>query len=265
MPTICNPGSGTRQRDFTDLGDDDADFYGIFSDGGTIWLSDKTGPVIEAFDFDTGDKVAGLSYIHLEPSGHDHMAGIWSDGDTMWAADPAENLIHSYDSPETVRSLGRSFQTLGDAGNASPGGIWSDGETLWVTDTEDGKIYSYNMPASDNTDLQSITVDGVEVSGVVPGATEFLYRVADSTNQVTLAAASWHQESTVSFNTPDAIDNVDGLQADLRVGSNSIVITVTAPRRNDNRVPHPEHQSRVHHDVRLGRDAGRRRSTWLRQ
>ena len=99
-------------KDFTDLGDDDADFYGIFSDGETIWLSDKTGPVIEAFDFDTGDKVAGLRYIYMEPSGHDHVAGIWSDGVTMWAADPEGHLIHSYDSPEAVRNLGSSFQTL---------------------------------------------------------------------------------------------------------------------------------------------------------
>ena len=100
---------------------------------------------------------------------------------------------------------------------------------MWVTDTEDGKIYSYNMPASNNTDLRSITVDGLEVSGVVQGATEFLYRVANSTSRVTLAATSKHPQGTVSFNTLDADDNVDGPQVDLRVGSNSIAIAVSAP------------------------------------
>ena len=222
--------SGERDsaKDFTDLGDDDADFYGIFSDGETIWLSDKTGPVIEAFDFDTGDKVSPLRYTQMEESGHDHVAGIWSDGVTMWAVDPESNLIHSYDSPQALRNLGGTFQTLGDAGNANPGGIWSDGVTLWVTDTEDGKIYSYNMPNSNNTDLRSITVDGLEVSGVVPGATELLYRVSNSISLATLAATSRHPKGTVSFNTLDADDTVDDHQVDLRVGSNRIVITVTA-------------------------------------
>ena len=82
--------SGARDssKDFIDLGDDDADYYGIWSDGETIWLSDKIGPAIEAFDFDTGEKVPALSYDHLEDSAHDSVAGIWSDGATMLVVSP---------------------------------------------------------------------------------------------------------------------------------------------------------------------------------
>ena len=226
--------SGVRDsaKDFTDLGDDDAVYYGIWSDGETIWVSDRTGPVVEAFDMDTGEKVSALRYTQLEPSAHDQVAGIWSDGVTMLAVSAAagRELIWEYDSPESEISLGtdRNYLHLDGAGNHSPGAIWSDGETLWVSDTEDGKIYSYNLRVSDNTDLRSITVDGSDVDGVVPGATEYLHHVGNSTSRVTLVAAPRHYKGTVSIGALDADDIAEDHQVDLNVGSNNITITVTA-------------------------------------
>ena len=221
-------GSRDSTKDFTDLGDDGDDYYGIWSDGETVWLSNGNVPTIDAYDFSSGEKKQELSYTELEPSGQDHVTGIWSDGVTMWVADPDGNLIHPYDAPQGLRSQGRSFQTLSNADNSSPGGIWSDGVTLWVSDTDNGKVYSYNLPASNNTDLRTITVDGSHVDSVIPGATEYLYRVAESTSQVTLAATSRHPEGTVYHGTLDADDTVDGHQVDLKVGSNNVAIVVTA-------------------------------------
>ena len=93
--------SGARDsaKDFTDLGDEDADYYGIWSDGDTLWISDKTGSVVEAFDMDSGEKVPTLRYPGLEESGQDHTAGIWFDGVTMWVSDWADNKVYSYNMP----------------------------------------------------------------------------------------------------------------------------------------------------------------------
>ena len=226
--------SGVRDsaKDYTDLGDDDAVYYGIWSDGETIWVSDETGPVVEAFDMDTGEKVPALRYTQLEPSAHDEVAGIWSDGVTMLAVSTAagREMIWEYNSPGSEISFGtgRNYLHLHGAGNHSPGAIWSDGETLWVSDTEDDKIYSYNLRVSDNTDLRSITVDGSDVDGVVPGSAEYLHHVENSTSRVTLAAAPRHYKGTVSIGALDADDIAEGHQVDLTVGSNNTTITVTA-------------------------------------
>ena len=226
--------SGARDsaKDFTDLGDEDADYYGIWSDGETIWVSDKIGPVVEAFNFDTGEKVPALSYTGMEPSAHDYVAGIWSDGVTMLVVgtETGREIVWEYDSPESEVSLGQgdNYRTLDGAGNHNPGAIWSDGETLWVSDTEDGKVYTYNMRVSDNADLRSVTVDGAAVPGVVPGATQFLYQVASSTSQVTLAAVPRHFKSTVFSDPLDADGASEGQQINLEVGSNTILIVVRA-------------------------------------
>ena len=223
-------GDRDSAKDFADLGDDDAVYYDIWSDGETLWLSNNTGPVIEAFDFDSGKKVPALRYVHLEGSGIDQVAGIWFDRVTMLVVDAGRGGVWGFQSPDSELDLNQPvhYTTLNGAGNDSPGAIWANGETLWVSDTEDGKVYSYNLRVSDNTDLGSITVDGVAVQGVAPGATEFLHRVENSTVQVTLDATPRHFQSTVSIDVADAEDTVEGHQVDLRVGSNSVTIAVTA-------------------------------------
>ncbi len=223
-------GDRDSAKDFTDLGDAGAVYYDIWSDGETLWLSDNTGPVIEAFDFDSGETVPALRYVHLEGSGIDQVAGIWFDGVTMLVVDAGRGGVRGFQSPDREIDLNQAvhYTTLNGAGNDNPGAIWGDGETLWVSDTEDGKVYSYNMRVSDNTDLGSITVDGVAVHGVDPGATEFRHGVGNSTGQVTLDATPRHFKGTVSFDATDADDTVEGHQVDLRVGSNSVTIEVTA-------------------------------------
>ena len=99
--------------------------------------------------------------------------------------------------------------------------------TVEVPDQGDkGGGQNAQQRSSSNVTLSSLTVDGATVPGVVPGATEFLFRVAESTRQVTLAATPRDSTSTVSYNTLDADDYVEGHQVPLRVGGNSITITV---------------------------------------
>ena len=99
--------------------------------------------------------------------------------------------------------------------------------TVEVPDQGDkGGGQNAQQRSSSDVTLSSLTVDGATVPGVVPGATEFLFRVAESTRQVTLAATPRDSTSTVSYNTLDADDYVEGHQVPLRVGGNSITITV---------------------------------------
>ena len=62
-----------------------------------------------------------------------------------------------------------------------------------------------------------------------PDVTEHVYRVVNLKRRVTLAATARHPKSTVSIGALDADGNAEGHQVDLRVGGNSVTISVTAP------------------------------------
>ena len=93
-------------QDFTVLAAGNDRPHGIWSDGTTMWVSQRHNPVAQ-----TGG--------------------------------PAK--IFAYDMASKAHKPTEDFNTLGDAGNDVPVGIWSDGTTMFVIDEQDRTIYAYDM------------------------------------------------------------------------------------------------------------------------
>ena len=120
---------------------------GIWSDGETMWVADRSygNEKIYAYDMATKARVSGKDFDTLQAAGNTLPMGIWSDGETMWVSDLLDEKIYAYDMATKARVPGKDFDTLQAAGNTWPVGIWSDGETMWVADLLDEKIYAYDM------------------------------------------------------------------------------------------------------------------------
>ena len=183
---------------------------------------------LEAYDFDSGDRVPTLDYTGMEPSGQDHVAGIWYDGVTMWAVDPHRKFIFAYNSSADEADQSKGFRRMIAAGNESPRDIWSDGETMWVSDSEDGKIYSYNMPVSDNAKLRSLIAAGQLVPGFEPDTHNYSLGVPSRISQASVQAYPRQNFAAVSYSPEDAVPNLGGYQVDLETGANIVTITVLA-------------------------------------
>ena len=117
---------------------------GIWSDGETIWISDRERDKIFAYDMN-GNRVDSEDFNSLGSDGLGWPGGMWSDGTTMWVVDAETKKIYAYRMSDKSRDATKDFNTLDAAGNDNAQGIWSDGETMWVSDLSDGKIYAYNM------------------------------------------------------------------------------------------------------------------------
>ena len=121
-------------------GDDDP--LGIWSDGTTLWVSDRSDSKVRAYVLATKERDTGKDIPLTVGS---RPTGVWSDGTTMWVADIEDAKIYAYTLETKQRDEGQDFDTLYDSGNHSPTGIWSDGTTMWVADWGDIKMYAYNL------------------------------------------------------------------------------------------------------------------------
>ena len=148
-PTAWRRAASDSDKDFDTLdaaGNDDP--KGIWSDGTTMWVSDKDGKKIYAYKTSDKSRDSGKDFDTLDAAGNDDPHGIWSDGTTMWVADRDDGEVYAYKMSDQSRDSGKDFDTLAAAGNDDPKGMWSDGTTMWVTDDQDDKVYAYNMRSS---------------------------------------------------------------------------------------------------------------------
>jgi len=132
---------------------------GIWSDGETMWATDRDDFKIYAYNMATRARDIAKDFDTLSAAGNRAPRGIWSDGETMWVADGADDKIYAYNMATRLRDSDKDFDdTLSGAGNTSPEGIWSDGETMWVADWDDNKIYAYNMSSKAQDSAKDITL-----------------------------------------------------------------------------------------------------------
>ena len=117
---------------------------GIWSNGDTMWVSDRVYGKIYAYNLATKARYPGRDFDNLS-SARPLPQGIWSDGDTMWVLDDLDDKIYAYNLATKARDASKDFTTLTAAENTNSHGIWSDGETMWVTDATNDKIYAYNL------------------------------------------------------------------------------------------------------------------------
>ena len=120
-----------------------SDPYGMWSDGTTVWVGDRTEDKLYAYILSDGMRDASRD-ITLDTD-NDGPSGIWSDETTIWVADIADRKLYAYRLSDGMRDVGRDINTLGTGGNTLPEGIWSDGTTIWVANWLDSNIYAYRL------------------------------------------------------------------------------------------------------------------------
>ena len=122
-----------------------ADPYGIWSNGATMWVADYTEVKLYAYRMSDKARDADKDFDTLSAAGNDDPTGIWSNGTTMWVADAVDDKLYAYNLDTKARDASKDFDTLDAADNNRPRGIWSDETTMWVADSEDDKLYAYRM------------------------------------------------------------------------------------------------------------------------
>ena len=228
-------------KDFNSLADaGNTDAIGIWSDGTTMWVVDNVDDKIYAYNLATKARDSGKEFNTLGAAGNTDAIGIWSNGATMWVSDRTSDKIYAYNLATKTQDSGKEFNTLSDAGNRVPLGIWSDGDTMWVGNVTfspsftitDAKLYSYNMPPSPNANLDSISVNGLPVSGVNRADTAYTHTVEFTVRTVIVSAQPAHPGASVTSITPaDSDTNAAGHQVALNPDGEAptdVTITVTA-------------------------------------
>ena len=81
--------------------------------------------------------------------------------------------------------------------------------------------------AVDNAELSDLRVDGTSVAGFAAATTSYTVGVADTVDQVTIAASTADPDATLAYGV-DADPDAGGHQVDLIPGANTVAVTVTA-------------------------------------
>ena len=77
------------------------DPIGLWSDGTTMWVSDRVDSKIYAYNLNTKLRDAAKDYNTLGAAGNSDLRGIWSDGTTMWVADSPDDKLYAYAADDT--------------------------------------------------------------------------------------------------------------------------------------------------------------------
>ena len=135
--------SRDASKDIT-LHTDNANTFGLWSNGTTIWVGDGTDDYIYAYTISTGTRDTGKE-IDLH-SDNDKVGGLWSDGVTMWVSDHDDDKLYAYNLSDGSRIAAKDYNSL-DSQSDLVYGIWSDGTTMWVADNTTDKLYAYHVVA----------------------------------------------------------------------------------------------------------------------
>ena len=186
---------------------------GIWSDGGTMWVTDWIDDKIYAYNLSDQERDDDKDFDTLAAAGNGAPSGIWSDGTTMWVADNDDTKIYAYNLSTKARDAAKDFNTLAAADNDSPWGIWSDGTTMWVSDNADTKIYAYNLSdqeRDDDKDFDTLAAaDNDSPWGIwSDGATMWVSDNAD-TKIYAYNLSTKARDAAKDFNTLAAADNVN--------------------------------------------------------
>ena len=133
--------TGTRTASSTiTLHTDNTLPVGLWSDGTTLWVSDRDANKVFAYALDTGLRDED-SEFDLGGS-NTHAQGIWSDGTTMWVADawvaeldiqsgvgPGQRKLYAYQLADGTRDSAKDTFVQNPSRS-----IWSDEDTWWVVE-----------------------------------------------------------------------------------------------------------------------------------
>ena len=121
---------------------------GIWSDGTTMWVADKSDAKVYAYDLATGRQDVTREFDLLDVPGivsNTNPSGIWSDGTTMWVANEADPDIGRSVFTSVVEALGDVGDDILDDFNLGEDSA-SDETTTRVVDLHGDQIFAYALP-----------------------------------------------------------------------------------------------------------------------
>ena len=155
------PLGGTRDsaKDIT-LDSANANSYGNWSDGTTLWVADHDDTKLYAYKMSDQTRDSAKD-ITLDSANSD-ATGIWSNNTTIWVPDDRDDKLFAYKMSDKTRDSAKDI-TLADStelhlDNGDATGIWSDGATIWVGDPLDDKLYAYTLNGGARDPAKDITL-----------------------------------------------------------------------------------------------------------
>ena len=160
---MVTPDGSSPSGEFNTLiGADNRNSRGIFSYGGTMYVSDSDDDQMYAYNLFSKANVTGREFDLA--TNNQSPVGIWTNGETMWVADNTADKLFAYrlvDDPLTAgnqygdHDSDRDISVTGDESE----GIWSDGETMWVVDTVDDHMYAFNLRSKARDESKEFDLD----------------------------------------------------------------------------------------------------------
>ncbi|MGI9255943.1 MAG: hypothetical protein ACR2PY_03310, partial [Salinispira sp.] len=222
---------GYAKNGYTAAGDHRDDFIlaavntdpgGIWSDGTTMWVSDKMDNKIYAYNMITKERDAGKDFntLVVVDAGGDGTrdstpGGIWSDGTTMWVLnipvtlyDSPSKRIYAYNMDSAKANV--PSKTISYVQNEVRD-IWSDGTTMWLTSSiVNIRIYAYdiqgnsavagkNISPASNTSLGNIWSDETTL-WVADGSRDLIDAYVFNANGGTLTRDTTKDFATIVVN-----------------------------------------------------------------
>ena len=142
---------------------------GMWSDGDTMWVSQKAGTTLRAFDMETKLWVEELDFDTARPYEGISFTDIWSDEETLWIAarllldrESTRGGLYAYDVSSQQDDATQSLYTLAGR-NHLPWGVWSNGTTIWVSNAVVSKIYAYDLATRQRDRAKDF--DGLRLAG----------------------------------------------------------------------------------------------------
>ena len=245
---------------------------GLWSDGTTMWVSDRFRTKIFAYDLATGARKSDQDIIDSSDTVWFLSEDLWSDGSTIWVA--GFFGIFAYDLANGTRKSDKDIDI--DIDNQSPTGLWSDGATMWVADSSDDKIYAYDLATgSREPDIEFDTLvnagnhspkgmwsngeimwvadreadkvfaynmpetavlSSFEMSGITidfePDVLDYTVSVPTTTTTTTVLAEALLSAADIDVSPSDADGDTEYHEVNLDVGDTEIIVTVTVGTRS---------------------------------
>ena len=197
---------------------------GIWSDGTTMWVADRTDRKVYAYTLNGGVRDTGKEFSLVAQN--TIAAGMWSDGATIWVGDPGEKKALAYTLSDGSRVSGQDISFFF---SSNAWGIWSDGDTLWMVDGANTYVFAYPLPKTPtDATLSALTLSAGTLDPSFAGVTEeYAASVDNGVASVTVTAAATDANAALAITYGSDATAATGGVVPLSVGPNSITVTVT--------------------------------------
>ena len=196
------------------LHSDNANPYGVWSDGTTVWVTDIVDQELYAYVLATGarDSAKDVS-VDVFDNANLGPRGLWGTGSGFYTTfDLGGSFLNSERVWDTQANTSRVLVT----DNQSPAGIWSDGTTAWVADSTRNKLFAYALSnfSSDSTKDFNLHSDNGSAVGIWSDGTTMWVADRDDDKLFAYVLSTGARDTSKEFDLNSLNDNPRGLWSD---------------------------------------------------